>query len=263
MKSAKKDNDEKNNPASIRKITYIFDIHSEKEKKFELEFNEETMELVHTDSASKLGKGQGTWTNLEFKKCSHCPYKKNEIPKCPVAFNIAYVADYFKDEISHRKTTIGVITKERTYIKKTGLQDGLQSILGLIMATSACPHFQFLRPMSYFHLPFSTTEEALFRYLATYFMRQFFNTDFNGSAKSFEFSFDNLQESLEKIHIINDAMIERIRTMTKGDADANAITLLDSFANILSIEINNNFTEVKKIFDQILSEKTPSEEDQK
>jgi hypothetical protein len=73
------------------------------------------------------------------------------VPYCPVARNLARVADHFKDEKSFRKATVFVKSPERFYGKQTDLQTGLQSLFGLIMSTSACPHMEFLRRLAKFH----------------------------------------------------------------------------------------------------------------
>src|SRR6476660_5158978 len=104
---------------------------------------------------------QQAWAALEFKKCKHCPLKPEEHPECPVAKNLALVADAFKNEKSFEKVVAEVVTAERTYMKELKLQEGLSGLLGLIMATSDCPYFEFLRPMARFHLPFSSLKETM------------------------------------------------------------------------------------------------------
>src|SRR5215472_6887901 len=63
------------------------------------------------------------WTELEHRKCKHCPLNKEDHPECPVAKNLAVVADDFKSEESFEKVLVEVITPERTYRKKLSLQE--------------------------------------------------------------------------------------------------------------------------------------------
>src|ERR1700752_750036 len=86
------------------------------------------------------------WTRLEFHKCTHCPLAPERQPHCPVAVSIAGVVVAFSRKISHEVVTVTVKSPERTYEKRLSLQQGLCSLLGLLMATSGCPHMDFLRP---------------------------------------------------------------------------------------------------------------------
>lgn len=55
------------------------------------------------------------------------------------------------------------MTEERTYSKDTLLQQGLASLLGIVMTTSGCPVLEPLKPMVRFHLPFATLTETVYR----------------------------------------------------------------------------------------------------
>ena len=70
------------------------------------------------------------------------------------------MVNFFKDTTSFKKTAVYVETKDRAYVKKCSVQEGLFPIFGLIMATSGCPHMEFLKPLARFHLPFSNVEET-------------------------------------------------------------------------------------------------------
>jgi hypothetical protein len=96
---------------------------------------------------------------LEHEKCGHCPLNESEYPECPVARSLAPVVDAFEGEKSFEKVSVEVETPERSYRREAPLQDGLFSLVGLLMATSDCPHMAFLRPSARFHLPFSTSRE--------------------------------------------------------------------------------------------------------
>lgn len=66
-------------------------------------------------------------------------------------------------------------TEDRAYLKVASLQEGLQGIFGLIMATSGCPHMDFLKPMARFHMPFSSSIETMVRTTSLYLLKQYFN----------------------------------------------------------------------------------------
>lgn len=54
------------------------------------------------------------------------------------------------------------------------MQIGLYSLLGLVMATSGCPHLDFLRPLALHPLPFSSIHETVFRVSSSYLTEQYF-----------------------------------------------------------------------------------------
>jgi hypothetical protein len=186
-----------------------------------------------------------SWTELEYKKCVHCPLKPDTHSACPPALGLARIADDFKSEKSYDQITVEVVTAERTYSKELPLQAGLFGLFGLIMASSACPYFNFLKPMARFHLPFSTVQETMVRSVSLYLLRQYF-VQKNGGKPDYELvEFKTLYADLEKV---NQGMVNRIRAITKADADANSIVILDGFAKLLAMHITDGFTNLEKMF---------------
>lgn len=222
------------------KITYVFDFGSEKPHKYELLFNQ-NMQLKSTVTPE----ASPAWTNLDYNKCKNCPLKKEDSPLCPVAKNLEKITTEFASEKSHRETQVGVITKERSYVKKLTLQEGLHSVFGLIMATSGCPRLDFLRPMARFHLPFSSNTETMVRSLSFFLIREYFQ---QVDGKGTQFDIKNLETLYAEVQQVNLGIIERIRAIAKGDADKNAIVVLDNFAALLSMEIGDDFSELRPIF---------------
>jgi hypothetical protein len=185
------------------------------------------------------------WAQLEHKKCKHCPLKKEEHPECPVAKNLAVVAEAFKREKSFEKVVVEVITAERTYRKDLRLKDGLFSLFGLIMATSDCPLMEFLRPMARFHLPFSTLKETMVRSVSFYLLKQYFVAKKGGQP---DYDLTDLQKLYDALEEVNRGMAERIRSMSDEDAEANSIVILDTFAQILADQLSNKLPDLDKLF---------------
>lgn len=188
------------------------------------------------------------WTKLDHFQCANCPYNTTDIPHCPVAVNISQLVEHFSNVKSYEALEIEVTTKERIYSKKTDTQEGLFSILGLIMATSGCAHLDFLRPMAKYHLPFSSSEETIIRSVSLYLLGQYFN-----AKKGFEFdtTLEKLNKQYGEITHINKGILARIRSLTdsSGDADSNAITILQTLGQLLSMAIKkdlNNYAEIFK-----------------
>lgn len=185
------------------------------------------------------------WAKMEVHQCSHCPYNKADKPYCPVAKSIARVAEAFKLDISYTETTVMVRTENRFYGKRTDIQIGLQSLFGLMMATADCSHMDLFKPMARYHLPFSTLDETVVRIIGKYLISQYLKVK-KGEKPDYEMQ--HLVEGYANVSIVNRSMIQRVRSISKGDADKNAIVILDGFAALLPMELQTGLETLAKIF---------------
>lgn len=219
-------------------IKYIFDYGDANQKEFVLNFDSKSMSYILPENALKT-----EWTNLENHQCANCPLIKEETPHCPVALGLYHVNSVFADEKSFRLSPVMVETAQRSYYKKVSLQEGLFSIFGLIISTSGCQHFNFLKPMARLHLPFSTEEETVIRSLSMNLIKKYFYSIDNH--QEIIHTMDDFNLSYEQVKIANEGIIKRIRNMSPGDANKNAIVCLDNFATLLSMDLQENFSEVR------------------
>lgn len=225
------------------KITYKFLYPDGRSKKYDVILDDRTGRWSSNGDLSTTSPCD--WTRLEHHKCSHCPLKSAEHPNCPVALNLARVAEDFKSERSTEPASVEVETKERTYKKDLRLQEGLFGLFGLIMATSDCPHLEFLRPMARFHLPFSSLKETMVRSVSMYLLKQFFVAK-NGGEADFELKqFAKLYQQLDNVNL---GLVNRLRSVTKADAEANSVVILDGFAKLLSMQISRGLKDLEEIF---------------
>lgn len=139
-----------------------------------------------------------------------------------------------------------VTTKERSYGKRTSIQEGLHSIMGFIMATSGCPHMSFLKPMARFHLPFSTVEETLIRTISFYLLGIHFRRIEGDTETSFDL--DELNKKYEAVSQVNHGILERMKGLAKADGNMNSILILNSYAQLFSQQLRNSFDEIRKFF---------------
>jgi len=79
------------------------------------------------------------WTRLDHQRCSNCPLSKDDFSHCPAAVDLHRVIEDFQGLPAVQKALVWVRTPEREYTKQVGLDEGLRALLGVIMATSACP----------------------------------------------------------------------------------------------------------------------------
>src|SRR5690606_4431441 len=115
------------------------------------------------DNNNEKGAVRADWTRLDYCQCSNCPLRKSETPCCPAAVDLQQLVADFKNQAAFQKVDVIVSTQERSYSKRTGLEEGLRSLMGLIMATSECPILGELRPMASHHMPFATNDEFTLR----------------------------------------------------------------------------------------------------
>ena len=198
------------------------------------------------------------WTLLEYNQCDHCPLKKEESPRCPVAKNLHRLLTTFEKTQSIDIYEVQVETPERTYTKNTDIQNSLGSLFGLIMATSSCPTMSFLKPMARFHLPFSTIEETIFRSLGSFLISKYLEKN---TIDKTEVNND-LTENYKLVNAVNRNLIARIQHLinknTSGDADQNAIVILDTLAVLLTMELGQNVDLISKLYHLKKSERKPS-----
>lgn len=221
---------------------YIFDVEGKGRVNYTVKLHPTTLNLAQESIEAK----NATWTDLDYNKCENCPLNSKTSPKCPVAMGIHHLIEFFQNDISFTKTKVTVSTPERAYYKETSLQQTLSSILGLIIATSGCPHTQFLKPMARFHLPFSSTEETLYRTLSTYLLSQLFRYK---ESKKFDVELKELNVKYDELSKMNKGLIERIRSISKGDADRNALIVLNCFTSQVQSGISENLQDLKYLFE--------------
>ena len=185
------------------------------------------------------------WTRLENHQCGHCPLSPAEHPYCPVATNLSELVEAFKDKASVAEATVTVTAEERTYVKQLPLQRGIFGIFGLVMATSACPYMDFLKPMARFHLPFSTAEETIVRSVSMYLLRQYFVAKRGGEP---DLGLEQLETHYENIQKVNDGILDRIKGVVENDADLNALIILQGFADLLTMAISKDLSKLEPLF---------------
>jgi len=223
-----------------KRFEYILHLAEGESQSFVLEVD--PVSLVIRDDDSVPGPD---WTLLEYEKCTHCPYNAGDKKYCPVAKNLAHAASSFREERSFKKLMAFVKSEERVYGKNTDLQTALFSLFGLIMASSSCSHLQMFKPMARYHLPFSSAEETAVRAIGMHLISEYL--------KSLEIpghvvNLDGLLAKYEKVSLVNQGIIKRIRSLKGGDATQNALIALDGFASLLPIEISTGLNELKAHF---------------
>ena len=225
------------------RIQYHFNFEDKFQEKVEIILDRQTL---RSKPGSKKPK---KWTNLEFCQCENCELKKDSSPQCPIAANLDHIIDKFSKRKSFEIVQVRVETEERTYEKKVALQQGLGSLIGIIMVTSGCPTMEILKPMVRFHLPFATIEETTFRAASFFMLAQYFR---NRKNKKIDLELEALLKGYQEIQKVNIGITDRLRSTSEIDAGTNAIVLLDIFAKTLPTSILDGLMDIEYIFKPLL-----------
>lgn len=220
-----------------RTLIYDFRLEDGRTWRYELNFDDAHRFVPKEDPNPK------DWTKLDFHKCPHCPLSTGTTPQCPVARSLDQVVEDSKTTLSCTRAKVTVESKERIYQKDCATQEGLRSLFGVVMASSGCPHLDWLRPLARFHLPFADIEETLFRALSLQLLDDYLNA--GGDIAE---SGQRLRARYHAVEEVNHAFVNRIRSYCKADADKNAIAALDVFVQMFPYQLQSNFESLRPFF---------------
>ncbi len=223
-------------------FTYTIELEDGQSTRFHITLDPVTLTMMPASSEP-----YPPWTQLSYQQCRCCPLSPTTNLYCPIAVNITELVDRFKDILSHKNCMVVCETVDRTYSKKTSAMEGLTSVFGIVMATSNCPVMNFLKPMARFHLPFSSVEETTVRSTSLFLLSQYFEYK-KGRVNSFDF--DRLEKSYARVQLVNEGLLERIRSLGNRDADKNAIITLHSISQFLSMEMDFSLTTIAHLFER-------------
>jgi len=221
-------------------IEYKFKLPDKSEKSFKLQLNPRTVEIVR-DNSSDLPE----WTKLEFHKCPNCLFKSGERIHCPAAACLVDMVTSFNRLVSFDAVKVEVITSERHISHHTTAQQGISSLMGLLIAASGCPRTAYFKPMARFHLPLSEPEETMYRATSMYLLAQYF---LNKRNRECDLDLKGLAEIYRNLQIVNNSLAERIRAASQTDSSVNALILLDLHAKTLSYVLDDYLDELEHMF---------------
>lgn len=189
-------------------------------------------------------------TALAHCQCDHCPLEASEHPHCPLAATICPALAQFGQLTSYEETRVLVVTEERSYLKRTSLQQGLRSLLGLLMGGSGCPYMLYFRPLARFHLPFSSDEETVFRSLGNFLIVQHLSA--RREAHLPQTTAKTLDRIYADVHEVNIGMSQRLRSMASSDAINNALILLDLFTGMMDTYLEEETDSLEHLYDEFI-----------
>lgn len=225
------------NPITIK---YHFLMEDGQQENFDVQLDSERMEVIPA-SCDSLPE----WTRLAFQQCPNCTLSVAEHPHCPAAVNMVDVVHRFDALLSHDETTVRVEAEDRRIRASTTVQRAVSSLMGLLMAASACPITIFFKPMARFHWPFASIDETLWRAISTYLLAQYFHHNEGGVADT---QLTGLSLIYQEVQTVNVAFAKRLRNACHYDGMVNGIILLDMFAKSMPDAIDEAFAEIEHLF---------------
>lgn len=212
-----------------KNIVYFFRLASGEDHRFEVQFNrpERDGELP-------------SWTRLETDKCPNCPLPDVPRARCPAAADLVPLIERFSALASIDKINVRVITEQYEARKHTDSQTALSALMGLILATSACPILGKLRPLAHTHMPFATPTEMVYRIASMHFFGNFLRDEPVG--------LEGLDGFFADIDKLNHAFARRLKRAVESDAGINALIMLHSRAMLASLSIEPELENIRRWF---------------
>lgn len=226
------------------KIRYTYVFGNQAAREFDVFLDTDSLELI-----SQRRRDLPPWTRLTHRQCGICTLEEQSNEYCPIALNLAHIVEEFKESFSYENVTVSVTTRERTYEKATTLQEGLSSLIGIIMVTSGCPVMERLKPMVRFHLPFATIEETVFRTVSTYLVAQYF---LKRKGRDADWELKGLTDIYSNVRELNMDFAERLKDAAKKDANINALVGLDCFAVMVPMTAEEMLKGIENYFSAYL-----------
>ncbi|MBV6321799.1 DUF6901 family protein [Duganella violaceipulchra] len=185
------------------------------------------------------------WTALALQQCPNCPLQPDSTPHCPMALRLVPLVAIMGKLRSYEQVEVRVEMAERSVAKLTTVQRGVGALMGLLVASSACPHADFLRPMAHFHLPFASEEETIYRAASTYLLGQYFIARDGGVP---DWELDGLKARYLALQTVNSAMAKRLRHAVDEDGAINGLVILDLLAKALPYSIDDKLDDIRAAF---------------
>ncbi|MBN1982130.1 MAG: hypothetical protein JW795_11400 [Chitinivibrionales bacterium] len=229
------------------KITYAFHFENNRTETFDLVFDKTNLSLTPFPAQASE-----PWTQLKCKQCKVCTLKTSEHEHCPAAKNLSYILVHFKNDISYEKVHVQVITANRITEKFATMEQGVGSLMGLIMATSGCPILDKFKPMAFIHLPFSDEIETIYRAVSMYLTAQYVRSK-NNLQPDWELKY--FKQMYSTVNQVNIDFSERLREIKGKDANINGLIFLDIFAQTAAFEFSDSWMKkIEPYFKAYLSE---------
>lgn len=225
-------------------IDYRFKLSDDNVEELRVELNPDRLDLI-----MQVPETPPAWTKLGFHQCPNCPLNADSQSYCPLALSIIDIVEHFDHVLSYDRIHLEVITKDRRISQQTSAQQGLSSLMGLLIATSGCPLTEYFKPMARFHLPLASRDETMYRAASMYLLAQYF---LHREGKEADFQLNGLKEIYDNIQEVNYSVAQRLRSASEADSPVNAIVILDTYAKAIPFVIEDSLECIKHLFNSYI-----------
>lgn len=219
---------------------YRFRFDSGREEVFDVQLDGRSLE-----SLDPTPQNPPEWTRLDNHKCEHCPLDSLEVFFCPLAVHLVPLVERMGDVTSIDNVDVTVKLDDRIVTRSATAQEGISALMGIITATSGCPHTVFFKPMARFHLPFANTEETFYRAASMYMLGQYYRWQ---AGKSVDLELDGLFNFYSQVATVNKGIAKRLRAERREDGTVNAVVLLDMFVKSMPVMLEETLEELRPLF---------------
>ena len=214
-----------------KKIIYLFRLESGVGHRFDVEFDRPPADGDLPE-----------WTRLEVDKCPHCPLPNVPGAHCPAAADLVPLVEKFSALSSIDLINVHVVTPQYEARKRTDTQTALSAVMGLILATGACPILGRMRPLAHMHMPFATATEMVYRIVSMHLLGCFLRGEPVG--------LDGLDAFFSDIDRLNHAFFGRLNRAVQRDAGVNALLALHARSMLASVTIEPEMENIRAWFQQ-------------
>lgn len=206
---------------------YRFSFGGDEDIILDAEFDPDTLHYIRPEKETIPN-----WTKFDYWPCDECVEQSKKSDYCPVAANIAEIADKFTNCNSYDVVDVRVEGPDRTYLKNgISLQRALSSLIGIIIISSRCQDLHKLRPLVRFHLPFETVDETIYRAASMYYLAQYFRNQRNKEPK---WDIEELKELYDRFILLTDNLSRRLQVEARKDATFSAVGLTAQIAPLIT-----------------------------
>jgi hypothetical protein len=191
------------------------------------------------------------WAELESHKCSNCPLKSHTHAYCPAALNLVNLIEECNDMDLLDTVKLVVTTADRAVVVSATVQKALGSFIGLLMATSDCPHAAFFRPVARFHLPLATEAETIYRAVTAFAMAQFVRRQ---AGEEGAVDLDGLFQIYKNLETVNTGLSARLKAAGKDGAIAKSLMEWDVFSGMFPMRAEEVMEKMRPLFSAYLSD---------
>lgn len=229
---------------NINKINYRLGFADGSEKQLELQ--------LRSDSLAPVGwvpNKPPQWTALSYNQCKNCPLNPEKVTYCPAALSLAKLVEQCHELDPLDSTTLKVTAARRVTAQTTTVQKAIGSFIGLLMATSDCPHAAFFRPLARFHQPLASESETMYRAVSAYLLAQYFRHESGQEAKLDAQGMVDIYQNLE---IVNTALAGRLKASGETGVVVQCMTEWGVFSGMFPMRLDELLQELRPLFSAYL-----------